>query len=361
MKFTKSLHKQIDKGRTGQNWGLTMGLPKVESLTDGVCQETYTLLFADTGVGKTSFALYAYIYKPLMENVDKPFNIIYYSLEMSGELLLAKLAVIYIFEKYGVELSVKEILSKKKGYTLNNEHYEMVLDALEWLDKVEDKLTIYDKGLNADILYAHLMKEMEKYGSFHESENSKYFTLNDPNQIIKVIIDHLGKARAMPGRTKKEEMDLISSYLTTVRNRCKISPLVLMQMNRTAKSMDRRSNGFSEPQLDDIKETGSPSEDAEIIIALYYPHREKQSSYRKYKISELKDTFRAVLCLKNRYGESEAVVGCSFFGKTGIWKELPPPEEINDYEPYMKLVHEVKINKIKDVKKEDDLTYNFTL
>lgn len=360
MKFSQSLREQVDKGRAGQNWGLSMGLPKIEGITDGVCQETYTLLFADTGAGKTSFTLYAYIYKPLMENKGKPFNIIYYSLEMSGPLLLAKLAVMYIFDKYGVELSVKEIISKKRQYTLSDEHYEMVLDALEWLDEIENVLTIYDKGLNADILYAHLLTEMKKYGTFHESENSKYYILNDPDQIVQVVIDHLGKTRAVAGRSKKEEMDLVSSYLTTIRNRCKISPLVLMQMNRTAKSMDRRTNGFSEPQLDDIKETGSPSEDAEIILALYHAHREKQGTYRKYRVSELRDVFRGVLCLKNRYGESETVIGCAFYGKTGIWKELPLPEEITDYEPYTQLIHN-KINKQEDVKTEDKLTYNFTL
>lgn len=359
MSFTKSLRQQIDKGRTGSNWGLSMGLPKLESLTDGVCQETYTLIFGDTGSGKTSQVLYSYVYKPLIENPDKPFNVIYYSLEMSVELILSKLASIYIFEKYGIELSVKEILSKKRDYILNDEHYEIVLDALNWLDSIESKLTIYDKGLNADILYAHLMKEMDKYGKFYESEHRKYFELYNPNQIVNVIIDHLGKARPIPGRSKKEEMDLISNYLTTIRNRCKISPIVLMQMNRTAKSMDRRNNGFSEPQLDDIKETGSPSEDAEIILAIYHPHREKQSTYRKYRVTELKNTFRAIICLKNRYGESEAAVGCSFFGKVGIWRELPNPEDINDYEPYTKLIFDKKEDK--DVKHEDKLTYNFEL
>ena len=68
----------------------------------------------------------------------------------------------------------------------------------------------------------------------------------------------------------------------------------------------------------------------------------------------------AVLCLKNRYGESETVIGCAFYGKTGIWRELPLPEEINDYEPYTKLIHK-KINKQEDIKTEDKLTYNFTL
>ena len=41
-------------------------------------------------------------------------------------------------------------------------------------------------------------------------------------------------------------------------------------------------------------------------------------------------------------------------------KRAIKPEEINDYEPYTKLIQEDKIKK-EDVKKEDKLNYNFTL
>ena len=32
MKFSQSLREQVDKGRAGQNWGLSMGLPKIEGI-----------------------------------------------------------------------------------------------------------------------------------------------------------------------------------------------------------------------------------------------------------------------------------------------------------------------------------------
>ena len=56
--ITDSVFNQIEKGRSGDNWGLPMGLPKLEGIIDGVTKSTYTLLFGSTSSGKTSLALY---------------------------------------------------------------------------------------------------------------------------------------------------------------------------------------------------------------------------------------------------------------------------------------------------------------
>ena len=48
----KSLLTEIDKGRAGRSHGTSIGLPKLEELTDGVTQGTYTLIFAGSGIGK---------------------------------------------------------------------------------------------------------------------------------------------------------------------------------------------------------------------------------------------------------------------------------------------------------------------
>jgi hypothetical protein len=64
------IFKQIDAGRSGENHGYSMGLPKLEGIIDGVTKETYTLILSNSGAGKSSFALYAYVYKPLMEHLN---------------------------------------------------------------------------------------------------------------------------------------------------------------------------------------------------------------------------------------------------------------------------------------------------
>lgn len=65
-----NLLSQIDKGREGRNWGLSMGLPKLEQYVDGVSQGTYTLLFSGSGVGKKIkyCRLYEKSYRELQTN-----------------------------------------------------------------------------------------------------------------------------------------------------------------------------------------------------------------------------------------------------------------------------------------------------
>ena len=50
--ITESLLQEINKDRDGRSQGYSMGLPKLEYLTDGVTDSTYTLLFASSGIGK---------------------------------------------------------------------------------------------------------------------------------------------------------------------------------------------------------------------------------------------------------------------------------------------------------------------
>lgn len=67
---------------------------------------------------------------------------------------------------------------------------------------------------------------------------------------------------------------------------------------------------------------------------MFNPFREKLASYKGYNIKELEGNFRVLSVLKNRYGEADVEVGCAFYGKTGLFKELPKPDEIYDYEKY---------------------------
>lgn len=100
------------------------------------------------------------------------------------------------------------------------------------------------------------------------------------------------------------------------------------------------------------KDTGAPGQDSEIIIALFNPHREKLASYRGYDIKQLSSNFRSITVLKNRYGEADVEVGCAFYGKIGLFSELPKPDEIYDYEKYSN--PKWILNKEDNIEKEED-------
>lgn len=83
-----------------------------------------------------------------------------------------------------------------------------------------------------------------------------------------------------------------------------------------------------------MKGSGNPAEDANVVLALFYPFREKMSKYRGYDIKQIGENFRSAVVLKNRFGSADIAVGLGFYGKTGMFKELPKSSEIIDYEKY---------------------------
>ena len=56
-----------------------------------------------------------------------------------------------------------------------------------------------------------------------------------------------------------------------------------------------------------------------------------------YDIKQLRDRARLAQVLKNRFGLADKSVGLCFYGENSVWKELPLPSEINDYEPFTHL------------------------
>lgn len=57
--------------------------------------------------------------------------------------------------------------------------------------------------------------------------------------------------------------------------------------------------------------------------------------------------------IKNRYGQSDVNIGMTFHGEIGMFKELPRPEEIGDYAPYLELDY-YKVKQINTDEMEND-------
>lgn len=359
MTITEALLKEVDSGREGKAQGFSMGLPKTESIIDGVTKRTMTVIASGTGQGKSSFVLYAYVYRPLMEHLDDDnFYVSYFSLEMPATVIFGKLLSTYIFEKYHKELSITEILSRKKGYILSDENYKIIIDCIGWLNKIEKKIHVYDKSLNADKLYAILMQKLEKFGTFEELENRKVYYPDNPDMLYEVVIDHAGLLKPSNGRNKKGEMDTATAYLVTLRNMCGISPTIIQQINREQSNIERFKAGRTGIQLSDLKETGDISDAAEVIIALYGPNRDKLNTYRGYDIKKLGDFIRIIQFLKTRFGSCDVEIAVNYQGKINVWAELPLPNDIYDYNKY--LTPDYLLNKEEDEIeiKEDNTTNN---
>jgi len=117
-----------------------------------------------------------------------------------------------------------------------------------------------------------------------------------------------------------------------------------------------------------FKDSSGTTDASEIVIALYSPYREKVAKCEGYSIANvLKEKFILIEVIKNRYGRSGVNIGSVFHGNIGMFKELPLPSEISDYEPYLNLnykkdeiyVNEDEIYVNEDENKNNEIMFKF--
>lgn len=349
----KQLLENIQRGKQGKNIGISTGKPKLDSIIYGIQRKYLYTIGADSSGGKTSFALDVYIYNLLKNASDKDVSILYYSFEMSEDVLQAKLLSQYIWDTFGEVVTFKDILSYTD--TLSEKHEELINKSIDWLESVDKKLMIYDKALTPNAIYATCKRWLSNFGDFVKiDEHREEYVDKNPDKYKVVLIDHVGLI-AGPD-SKKVKIDTTVDFFIYFRNKCSITGVFIQQMNRNAKSMDRKLNSYELYQLDDFKDTSGTTDASEVVMALYFPYREKIPKCEGYPIQNtLKKRFRLCMVLKNRYGIADINIGLNFFGEIGKFNELPKPEEITDYTPYLELIkQEVKPDKkeVSDEKKE---------
>ena len=344
----------IEKGKKGDNVGVSTGLSKIDKLIGGIQPHRYYLVGAASSVGKTSFVLYMMYNILKNEQKDAPIYFQYYSLEIGADVLLAKLMGLYCAEEFGIYLTINDILSFEAP--ISDDQYEYLKQAKEWLSTIIEYIDVVDTNVSADVLYARTLKFAETIGHFEEQNGRKFYIPNNPKQLIIGIIDHFALMNVQAGRTLKQEIDLASSYMVTLKRRLPLSWIALMQQNRESSSMDRRKADLSEPGLNDLKDSGSPSQDSDVVMQLFFPFREKLATYRGYRIlgdNALGQVHRSVILSKNRYGIANQVINLGFYGSVGWWIQLPAPDQITNYTLYHCEYNNIPC-KTREIKREDD-------
>lgn len=140
----------IEQGRKGENKGLSVGLPKLDKIIGGIQPSRYYCISGASSAGKTALVLY-FIYRLFKDYPKEPIYLVYFSLEIGSEVLLAKLMALYCAEEFGVYLTINDILSFDS--ILSDSDYQYLKKARDWVATLGSRLIILDKGLNARILY----------------------------------------------------------------------------------------------------------------------------------------------------------------------------------------------------------------
>ena len=337
------LKQEVERGMSGKNSGVPMGFSRLNKYV-GIRKRIMTIVAGASGSGKSAFIHSSYILNPFeyllkTNRTDVKLKVIFFSMERSRVYILAKWMSRKIFITEKVLIPIPKLLGWWDNSKLTPDEYDLFLKYEDYMEKLLSVVDIIDGPQNPTGIYAYVKEYAKQNGRFNEeNEYHKTYIPTHPNEIVIVIIDHMGLIKTEKGYvTKKEAIDKTSEYCQWFRDNLGYSPVLVTQLNRNLNNPMYLKVDSVEPTIDDIKESGNPGEASDVVISLFDPTRYNTSdkSYKADKFIDLKtgaNYFRSVKVLKNSYGEDGIRVGMGFHGATGTFKELPRKEDMEGFD-----------------------------
>ena len=338
-----------------------MGMERLEMYLPGIEQSTYYLLAAASGVGKSKLARYLFIHNPIVFLENNPdsgieLDILYFSLEESKEkILLAEISK-YLFTKYGLTLSIKQLASVGRYNVISAADLEKVKEAEAHVKKFLDRVTIYDSVRNATGIYKTVRNFAMTVGTYYDKEGKpltptevmqvtggvgetykkvSYYKLHNPKHYVIVMTDHLGLLQPESGETLWQTMGkMSSSYNLHFRDKFGFIPVVVQQLAADKERVESNFQGKTiedklEPTLDSLGDNKTIARDVNVALGLFDPARYKIDNHNGYDITRLKDRYRSMNIMKSRDGIANKKLPLFFNGAVDFFKEMPRTDNID--------------------------------
>ena len=262
----------------GEYTGVTTGFGSIDRSLLGLQPGQLVLIAARPGMGKTAFALNWAVAAAKQTNMAVAV--------FSYEMMYAELSMRLLSSEAGVDSR------KLKTKEFNEMDLRQISNAVQKLSNL--KLYINDSG-------ATNLMDIRSYCRKLKAEQG----------LAMIIVDYL---QIMPMHVKKQnreqEIAELSRGFKMLANELEIPVVALSQLNRTAASRtDRR------PQLQDLRESGSLEQDANIVCLI---HREDY-----YDPQTPKKGIAEIIIAKNRNGEP-GTVELAWIGSQTKFADLAP-------------------------------------
>lgn len=344
--FSK-LKEEVEKGLLGKTQGIPMSVDRVNKFLS-IRKCIYTLLGANGGVGKTSYVDSTYVLEPyewlLQNRATSEIRIewVYRCMERSITDKLGKWTCYKIWKDHGELIEPQVLMGWVDGKKINDRQKGMFDACQEYFDTMQDShiVNIIAGQENPRGVFKQLEEYALQRGKEEEiSQWEKVYHANNDNLIIVPVIDHAGKCRMETVdsvKSRKGTTDKLSEYMSIVRDRFQMAPVVISQFNRSIKSEIYSKQADPEPTQESFKDTGNMYDDADVVLTLFNPYKFKVYDHMGYDIQKFVDGsngnnyFRSLKLIKSSYSADDIRWALGFNGAVGQFKTLPRAKDITD-------------------------------
>lgn len=220
---------------SGIDLGVKTGMPTIDrNLNGGLQQDELNLIAARPGCGKSVFTMQAAIYAAKQGK-----RVLYWSGEMSKQLIFARAASAWIKANYNQIVSASEIRNGK----IND--WTPLTEAVEWAAGltllIDDRPAVPVSYLRRRALAMRSWKGLDL-----------------------IVVDYLGLMTSK-GENRNQEVSQISAALKALAMELHVPILAAQQLNRAVETRGLEAR----PQLSDLRDSGSLEQDADVVMFLY--------------------------------------------------------------------------------------------
>jgi hypothetical protein len=293
-------------------------------------------------VGKSSFVLNTYIMNAYEQCKKRDFKtdlkILYYSLEVERNEVISKMVSWKLYDEDMTLCSPNTILSKGR-HTIPPKIEGRVEGLDDYFTDFFKRVKIIDRPLRPTDIKEDIIEFAKKRGTFYNDNGRQCYKPNNDNEHVIVIFDTLGnlKLENVSGQVStKSTIDYHSGLCRDLyRNILNYSVVDVTHSNRSHTSVDRMRYSEVFPQKSDIKDSSKPSDNANVVIALFNPldYANKNNdmfNFMGYKLGEMDSRYRAAGILKNRNGITNVRKGLIYLYECGGFRELKPSRDMTD-------------------------------
>jgi hypothetical protein len=316
--------------------GLNIGLPRFNKYLNNLNKGLIYLIGGRLGSGKSTLAMYMII-RAYLNNLQSEhkadLQFIYYSYELSTDVIEAKLAscFFYIVSGFKIRINATKFLGFGE-HKLSDVELKLIEPYYGYFDKFLSCIKLMDNE-NPTGIWKYLKTMGEKCYDNHKVNPDDFYSKTIytvkpeyANCHIIVISDHEGIQKKERGFTTYQNMEKMSNYRVELKNNYNFFTFIpIQQLNKGIVSTDRQKlkGDIIRPQEDDFRDCEITLQDADVVMACFNPISVDLSSYLGYNLKKLNNRFRSIHLIKNRFGEAQVDLGCLFLGEVGFWAELP--------------------------------------
>ncbi len=325
-------------------------LSRFRSEFPGVRKKFYYVVTGGTKSGKTQFTNFMFVITPIFYYLKHPDQIkptiMYFPLEETKEDITLRFYsfVLNYLTKGRITISPEDLESVDERKPLPQEVLD-IMDSEEFIkisNTFEECVTFYDDR-NPTGVWKRVKSYLDEHGKTEYEEKEvtytddygntktemvkkfKEYIPDNPNEYIIPIVDHAGLLQEERGMTLKSTIEKLSEYFVILRNRYKVTPVLIQQQNMETTNLEAFKANKIRPTKDGLKDSKRPGEDCTVLLGITNPNAFDLPEYLGYNISVMKDSFRVLEIVLARKGRANGLCPLYFNGAINSYIEIPLP------------------------------------